>query len=269
MKKPELMSKRKIEITNDFGEPISLRSKSDEESNKSIKIKSHDTNYRVEKDDEGELDITIDNVVPIETNNFRYPYKNGICVCKDSHLEGYADAYLNEEKDDVDEYEGLVDVLDADGYELLDDDEGLVDVIDDDNEDDVDFICDYEPLDVRLHKPSLVDNLIKEIDEDKPNVLKPDNTGIDVSHDDIRAFNIGASDYSKHKIQPWDIWEEYNLNPWEADIVKRVLRTKCEDGLASRLSRIDSRIMDFEKIIHVARKCIELLKKDKERYLYY
>ena len=44
------MTKRKIEITNDFGEPISLRSKSDEESNKSIKIKSNDTNYRVEKD---------------------------------------------------------------------------------------------------------------------------------------------------------------------------------------------------------------------------
>lgn len=257
------MTKRKIEITNDFGEPISLRSKSDEESNKSIKIKSNDTNYRVEKDDEGKLDITIDNVVPIETYNPRCSCDDLTCKRKDSHLEGYADAYLNEEKDN-----DMVDVLDVNEYELLDDDEDLVDVIDDDDEDDVDFICDFKPLDVRLHRPSLVDNLIKEIDEDKPNVLKPDNTGIDVSHDDIRAFNIGASDYSKHKIQPWDIWEEYNLNPWEADIVKRVLRTKCEDGLASKLSRIDSRIMDFEKIIHVARKCIELLKKDKERYLY-
>lgn len=263
------MTKRKIEITNDFGEPISLRSKSDEESNKSIKIKSNDTNYRVEKDDEGKLDITIDNVVPIETNNSRYHCNHGICGCKGIPDTGYADAYLNEKKDDVDEYEDLVDVLDADGYELLDDDEDLVNVIDDEDEDDVDFICDYKPLDARKHRPSLVDSLIKEIDEDKPNVLKPDNTGIDVSHDDIRAFNIGASDYSQHKIQPWDIWEEYNLNPWEADIVKRVLRTKCEDGLASKLSRIDSRIMDFEKIIHVARKCIELLKKDKERYLYY
>lgn len=42
----------------------------------------------------------------------------------------------------------------------------------------------------------------------------------------VRDYNIGKSDYSKHAIQPWDIWKEYNLNPWDADIVKRVLRTK-------------------------------------------
>lgn len=77
--------------------------------------------------------------------------------------------------------------------------------------------------------------------------------------DDIHSFNVGNSDYSVHKIQPWDIWEEYDLNPWEADIVKRVLREKHEPGM----SFIDSRIMDFKKIIHVARKCIELLEKDK------
>ena len=40
---------------------------------------------------------------------------------------------------------------------------------------------------------------------------------------DIREYNVGNSDYSKHKIQPWDIWREYNLNPWDADIVKRIL----------------------------------------------
>lgn len=43
---------------------------------------------------------------------------------------------------------------------------------------------------------------------------------------DIRSYNVGSSDYAKHKIQPWDIWLEYHLNPWEADIVKRVLRHK-------------------------------------------
>lgn len=67
--------------------------------------------------------------------------------------------------------------------------------------------------------------------------------------EDIRSYNIGNSDYSKHKIQPWDIWLEYNLNPWDADIVKRVLRNK--EG--------ESRIMDYEKIIHVCKERIRQL----------
>ena len=63
---------------------------------------------------------------------------------------------------------------------------------------------------------------------------------------DVRSHNVGSSDYAKHKIQPWDIWLEYGLNPWEADIVKRTLRTK--EG--------QSRREDFEKIIHIAQECI-------------
>ena len=61
-----------------------------------------------------------------------------------------------------------------------------------------------------------------------------------VSQFDVRSYNIGASDYAKHKIQPWDIWEEYNLNPWDADIVKRVLRTK----------KGEDRRTEYLKIIH-------------------
>lgn len=59
--------------------------------------------------------------------------------------------------------------------------------------------------------------------------------------DEILSHNVGASDYSKHKIQPWNIWEEYKLNPWDADIIKRVLRTKDTE----------SRKLDYEKIIHI------------------
>lgn len=57
----------------------------------------------------------------------------------------------------------------------------------------------------------------------------------------VRSYNRGASDYSQHIIQPWTIWQEYQLNPWDADIVKRVLRHK--EG--------DSRRLDYEKIIHI------------------
>lgn len=76
----------------------------------------------------------------------------------------------------------------------------------------------------------------------------------------VREYNIGNSDYSKHKIQPWDIWREYNLNPWDADIVKRVLRTKEEPGK----SKEDARIMDYEKIIHICRERIRQLEEDKQ-----
>ena len=62
-----------------------------------------------------------------------------------------------------------------------------------------------------------------------------------------RDYNVGTSDYSEHKIQPWDIWEEYKLNPWDADIIKRVLRTKSTEP----------RKLDYEKIIHICKKRIE------------
>ncbi len=61
--------------------------------------------------------------------------------------------------------------------------------------------------------------------------------------------NIGESNYSNYKIQVWDIWKEYNLNPWDADIIKRVLRTK--EG--------NSRQMDYEKIIHICEERIRQL----------
>lgn len=65
----------------------------------------------------------------------------------------------------------------------------------------------------------------------------------------IRSYNIGSSDYSKHKIQPWDIWEDYSLNPWDADIVKRVLRTKAGENRAD----------EYRKIIHICLKRLEQL----------
>lgn len=62
----------------------------------------------------------------------------------------------------------------------------------------------------------------------------------------VRNYNIGALDYSKHVIQPWSIWIDYNLNPFDADIVKRVLRTKENTP----------RKEDYEKIIHICQERI-------------
>lgn len=87
---------------------------------------------------------------------------------------------------------------------------------------------------------------------------KLDSIGI-LDHE-VRGSNVGASDYSKHLIQPWSIWKDYNLNPWDADIVKRVLRTKKESGK----NEIESRIMDYDKIIHICKERIRQLECDKD-----
>ena len=64
-----------------------------------------------------------------------------------------------------------------------------------------------------------------------------------INEDDnnIRNYNIGTSDYAEHIVQPWTIWLDWNLNPWDSDIIKRVLRTK--EGT--------TRKQDYEKIIHI------------------
>lgn len=62
----------------------------------------------------------------------------------------------------------------------------------------------------------------------------------------IRNHNVGASNYSYHIIQPWSIWIDWNLNPWDADIIKRVLRNKLGE----------SRIQDYKKIIHICQERI-------------
>jgi len=75
----------------------------------------------------------------------------------------------------------------------------------------------------------------------------------DHTEKDVRSFNIGKSNYSKHLIQPWTIWLDYpELTSWDHDIIKRVLRTK--EG--------ESRESDYEKIIH---DCEERLRQIKEK----
>ena len=66
---------------------------------------------------------------------------------------------------------------------------------------------------------------------------------------DVRQYNVGNSDYSEKTIQPWSVWLDWNLDPWDADIIKRVSRHK----------RGESRILDYEKIIHICKEKIRQL----------
>ena len=65
--------------------------------------------------------------------------------------------------------------------------------------------------------------------------------------------NVGTSDYSEHSIQPYDIWNEYKLDPWRADIIKRVLRSKgnTEEEIKA------NKLLDLQKIIHICEYLIE------------
>ena len=74
--------------------------------------------------------------------------------------------------------------------------------------------------------------------------------------DSVRNHNVGNSDYAKHKIQPWDVWIEFQLNPFDADLAKRTLRTKAEGGMTQN----EARKLDYEKIVHIASERIRQIK---------
>jgi hypothetical protein len=63
---------------------------------------------------------------------------------------------------------------------------------------------------------------------------------------DTQTFNYGNSDYSNHKIQPWDIIEAYGLNFFEGCVIKRVLRTKSNQD----------HLEDLKKARHELTHCI-------------
>lgn len=99
----------------------------------------------------------------------------------------------------------------------------------------------YKHLEVGTAEKSCAD-LCKKPFEDAPPVTVTDAV-------DPLSYNVGESDYAQHPIQPWHIWLEYKLNPWDADIVKRVLRTKAGN----------SRKLDYQKIIHCCQERIRQL----------
>ena len=74
---------------------------------------------------------------------------------------------------------------------------------------------------------------------------------IDTSN--VRKNNVGQSNYAEHTIQPWSIWLDYkDLTPWDADIIKRILRTKDDKSMTPE----QQRTMDYNKIIHICRERI-------------
>jgi hypothetical protein len=66
-----------------------------------------------------------------------------------------------------------------------------------------------------------------------------------------RDAQVGGEHYKKFAIHPWDVWEEYGLDPWLANCVKYLLRAghkgpKVEDLRKARhyLDRAIERAID-------------------------
>ena len=72
--------------------------------------------------------------------------------------------------------------------------------------------------------------------------------------EEIRNHHVGNSNYSQMPkgYQPWDLWKIFHMSPWDADILKRLLRTKVEPGMTPQ----ESRKLDYQKIIHVCQERI-------------
>ena len=79
-------------------------------------------------------------------------------------------------------------------------------------------------------------------------------TAVQFDAEEIRNHHIGNSNYSQMPkgYQPWDLWKIFHMNPFDADILKRLLRTKTEPGMTPQ----ESRKLDYEKIIHVCQERI-------------
>jgi hypothetical protein len=92
--------------------------------------------------------------------------------------------------------------------------------------------------------------LDKELAEEQITAIKRlKELGVIPSPNSNRHYNIGTSNYAKHIIQPWSIWLDWNLNAFDADIIKRTLRTKENTD----------RIEDYNKIIHICKERIRQL----------
>ena len=109
----------------------------------------------------------------------------------------------------------------------------------------------------------------KELDKLVPDVISASNeycSGIKVEQEPVKSYvkktenhrdyNIGSSNYASMKIQPWDVWKDWKLDPWDADIIKRISRTKEIPGKSFE----DARIEDYEKIKHICDEKIYQLK---------
>lgn len=48
---------------------------------------------------------------------------------------------------------------------------------------------------------------------------------------DLKTQQVGGTHYANHRIQPWDVIEEYKLDFWLGNVIKYVLRQEEKGGV--------------------------------------
>jgi hypothetical protein len=71
-----------------------------------------------------------------------------------------------------------------------------------------------------------------------------------IGNGSARLGQVGGEHYKKHKIQPWDVWDEYDLDRYTANAVKYLLRGGDKPG--------NTRLQDLRKARHYLDKAIEM-----------
>lgn len=47
-----------------------------------------------------------------------------------------------------------------------------------------------------------------------------------MKYEEVMATQYGGNHYKERAIQPWEVWEAYDMNGWEASALKYLLRYK-------------------------------------------
>jgi len=74
---------------------------------------------------------------------------------------------------------------------------------------------------------------------------------VDVQYEDAKPSamdtQVGGDHYRQTGIQPWEIWKAYGLDPWQASVIKYILRAGRKENVPA--------VQDYEKAKH----CLEYL----------
>ena len=67
-----------------------------------------------------------------------------------------------------------------------------------------------------------------ELDSEKHKSVVKQSLTTDKENLQVDRKQVGGTHYNKHKIQPWDIVDEYDLDYWLGNVLKYLLRDKCD-----------------------------------------
>jgi hypothetical protein len=76
-----------------------------------------------------------------------------------------------------------------------------------------------------------------------------------MNYDEVMSVQYGGNHYKDRKIQPWEVWEAYDMNGWEASAVKYLMRWKDKgkplEDLYKALHNVQYLIAKEERKQHV------------------